>query len=201
MGSTALLHCRPAADTGEDTIDDLEAKDDHALVREAAQGDDAAFEHLVRRHTDVAWRMARSMLRDDFAAEEVVQDTFLKAYRNLHTFRGDSKVSTWLLSICRRTCIDRARRKRHPVVSIDEARLESGRDDRTDLKVSIERALDRLPDDEREAFLAVEVLGHTREEAAEIFGVPASTMRSRVSRAREKLARALSDAREEATEE
>ncbi|MBI2169594.1 MAG: DUF134 domain-containing protein [Actinobacteria bacterium] len=143
--------------------------DDNELVTQAAAGDESAFELLVRRHTDAAWRMARSMLRDDFAAEEAVQDTFLN--------------------------------KRLNVVALDDVRRERGREDRTDLKVAVEAALAELPDDEREGFVLVEVVGHSREEAAEIVGVPASTMRSRVSRAREKLARALSDARTEATGE
>lgn len=175
--------------------------DDHRLVNDAADGDESAFELLVRRHTDAVWRMAWSMMRDDFAAEEAVQDTFLKAYRNLHSFRGDSKVSTWLISICRRSCLDMLRRKRHDVVSLDEVRRTHGREDRTDLKVAVEGALDDLPDDEREAFTLVEIIGHTREEAASIVDVPPSTMRSRVSRARAKLARALSEARWEATGE
>lgn len=173
--------------------------DDHALVRAAVEGDEEAFETLVRRHTDAAWRMARSMTRDDFLAEEVVQDSFLKAYRNLGSFRGEAKFSTWLLSICHRTCIDRLRLKRAEVVPLDEVRGLHGPPERTDLKVAIEHALERLPDDEREAFTLVEVVGHTREDAAAIVGVPASTMRSRVSRAREKLARALGDARSRAT--
>lgn len=185
-----------AAGDAHEAVD--QPSDDHALLRQAADGDATAFEDLVRRHTDAAWRMARSMLRDDFAAEEAVQDTFLKAHRNLATFRGDAKVSTWLLSICHRTCIDRLRKKRLDVISLEDVRRERGHHDRTDLKLAVEDALAGLPDDEREAFVLVEVVGHTREEAAEIIGVPASTMRSRVSRAREKLARALGDGRSEA---
>lgn len=173
--------------------------DDHALARTAAEGDDHAFETLVRRHTDAAWRMAWSLTRDDFLAEEIVQDTFLKAYRNLDSFRGEAKFSTWLLSICHRTCIDRLRLEKARVVPLDEARGLHRPAERTDLKVAIEQALERLPDEERQAFTLVEVVGHTREDAASIVGVPSSTMRSRVSRARRKLARALGDARSRAT--
>lgn len=169
--------------------------EDHELVSRAAGGDEAAFEGLVRRHTDAVWRFARARLHDDFAAEEAVQDTFLKAYRNLHTFRGESKVTTWLLSICHRTCIDRLRLKRHEVVSLDEVRRERARADQPDLRMAIEEALGRIPDDERVAFWLVAALGYSREEAAKIVGVPASTMRSRVARARERLARALGEAR------
>lgn len=176
-----------------------EVIDDHELVRRFADGDERAFDALVRLHTDAAWRMARSLLRDDFLAEEAVQDTFLKAYRNLHVFRGESKVSTWLLSICHRTCIDKVRGKKVETVPLDDhvRRLQRPAE-RTDLRVAIEGALERLPDEEREAFSLVEMVGHSREEAAGIVGVPASTMRSRVRRAREKLARALADARDEA---
>lgn len=175
--------------------------DDHELVRRAATGDERAFESLVRLHTDAAWRMARSMLGDHFAAQEAVQDTFVKAYRNLHSFRGEAKVSTWLLAICHRTCIDRLRLRRHSVVSLDEARREQAPNDPTDLRLAVENALAALPGDEREAFTLVEVVGHTREEAAAIVGVPASTMRSRVARARQKLVQALGDARREVTGE
>jgi len=175
-----------------------EPMDDHDLIRRAAGGDQPAFEALVRRNTPAVWRMARSMLTDDMAAEEAVQDTFLKAYRNLHTFRGEAKVSTWLLTICHRACIDRLRLKRADVVSLDAVRRERGREDRPELRLALEAALAGLPHEEREAFVLVAVTGHSREEAAEIVGVPASTMRSRVSRARQRLAEALGDAREEA---
>lgn len=164
--------------------------DDGELVQRAAGGDAVAFELLVRRHAGPLFRLARSIVHDDHLAEEVVQDTFLKAHRNLGTFRGDSKVSTWLSSICYRTAIDRSRRRRTNVVSIETAR-EQGRHDDVDLRLALSDALDELPADEREAFYLVQVLGYSREEAAHIVGVPASTMRSRVGRARQRLAQSL----------
>lgn len=170
--------------------------DDHALVIDAAGGSREAFESLVRRHTDAVWRMARARLRDDFAAEEATQDTFLKAYRNLHTFRGESAVRTWLLSICHRTCIDRLRLKRAELVSLEDARPLRSPEERPDLKVALEAAMEHLAPEEREAFQLVDVLGYSREEAAAVVGVPSSTMRSRVARARERLARELGGRRE-----
>lgn len=167
--------------------------DDVALIERAAGGDDVAFELLVRRHTDAAWRLARSLLRDDFAAEEAVQDTFVKAHRALGSFRGDAQVRTWLLSICHRTCIDRLRLKKAEIVSLDEARTRRRRDDQHELRLTIEAEVARLGDVEREAFTLVDILGYSREEAASVVGVPPSTMRSRVARAREQLARALGD--------
>ena len=165
--------------------------DDATLVAQAAGGDDAAFELIVRRHTDAVWRFARSMLRDDGAAEEAVQDTFVKAHRALDRFRGESALRTWLVSICHRACLDRLRRKHVDVVPLEAAREQRTREEQTGLRLALEEALAQLPDDEREGFTLVHVLGYSREEAADVVGVPPSTMRSRVARGRERLAEAL----------
>lgn len=174
--------------------------DELALVERAAAGDQLAFETMVRRHTDAVWHLARANLRDDFAAEEVVQDTFVKAHRALAGFRGESSLRTWLLAICQRTCIDVSRRKRPVVVSLDEARRTravSGAE--PELGVAIAEGMSRLSDEERRAFTLVDVLGYSREEAAQILGVPASTMRSRVAKARLRLMDALDVASAEET--
>jgi RNA polymerase sigma-70 factor (ECF subfamily) len=165
--------------------------DDGELARRAATGDMEAFELLVRRHTDRVWRMAWSMLRDRFAAEEAVQDTFVKAHRSLGTFRGQSAFGTWLLAICRRSCVDRLRSRTAQVIPLEEARALRQETASPELRMDLERALADLPGADREAFVLVDVLGHSREEAAVIAGVPSSTMRSRVARARERLADAL----------
>jgi RNA polymerase sigma-70 factor (ECF subfamily) len=168
--------------------------DDLALLDRAATGDEPAFELLVRRHTGAVWRYARSFLPDDFAAEEAVQDTFVKAYRGMAAFRGASSVRTWLLSICHRTCIDATRRRRATVVSLDEARRARARDEHHELRLALAHGVGTLPGPERQAFQLVDILGYSREEAAEIVGVPASTMRSRVSRARKRMLAALDEA-------
>ena len=181
-----------------ESTSNLHEMDDKELVRRAADdGDQAAFELLVRRHSTPLWRMARMLLNDPFAADEAVQDTFLKAYRSLGSFRGDSSVGTWLGAICRRTCIDRLRLKKANVVSLDEVRHARARDDDAHVRIALEQAAARLGPVEREAFTLVDVLGYSREDAAAIVGVPASTMRSRVARAREHLAEALADTDED----
>lgn len=161
--------------------------DDTALVELARGGDDAAFELLVRRHTDAVWRLARSSLGDPHTAEDATQDTFLKAYRSLGSFRGDAAVRTWLLTICHRTCLDRHRQRTADVVSLDDVRQLRAQSHDVELRVVIDEAMSRLPDDERVAFALVDVLGHSSEEAAAIVDVPASTMRSRVGRARRRV--------------
>lgn len=174
--------------------------EDNSLAARAADGDEAAFELLVRRHTEGVWRLARSILRDDFEAEEAVQDTFLKAHRALASFRGEAAFRTWLLAICHRTCLDRLRLRRAAVVPLALVRERCAEEDMPDIRLALEQILNGLSEDERRAFVLVHVLAFSREEAARICEVPASTMRSRVARARERLA-ALIEAGEAAEED
>jgi RNA polymerase sigma-70 factor (ECF subfamily) len=165
--------------------------DDTTLLTRTLDGDTAAFELLVRRHADRLWRFARAVVRDDHLAEEVVQDTFVKAHASLASFRGDASVDSWLGSICYRSAIDRVRLKRLEVVSLDVVRNRRQEQADEDLRLLLAEIVEELPDDEREAFTLVHVLGYSREEAASIVNAPASTIRSRVARACTRLADAL----------
>lgn len=171
--------------------------DDQLLAKRARGGEDVAFETLVRRYTGTVWRFARTMAPDDHTAEEIVQDTFMKAYRGLGSYRGDSDVTTWLYTICRRTALDRGRRRSAVVVPLDAARATPARDAAADDRLVLDAAIAGLPDDEREAFVLSAVLGYSQEEAAALVGIPASTMRSRMSRARTRLVAVLSTDDEE----
>ena len=162
--------------------------DDASLVRRAAVGDEGAFEILVRRHAEAMWRLARSLLDDDFEAEEAVQDSFVKAYRSLGSFRAEAAVRTWLLSICYRTCIDRLRVRRLRSVPLEALPDIGTADETVDLRLALQQTIRALREEERQAFILVHVLGYSRDEAARICGVPPSTMRDRVVRARGRLA-------------
>lgn len=168
--------------------------DDVDVVARAAAGDAASFETLVRSHTPAVWRVARSMLGDDFAAEEAVQDTFLRAHRALGSFRGESAVRTWLASICTRVCVDRLRLRTAEVVPLDAVGERAAVTANADERLLLDQAVRRLDVDERAAFLLVDVLGYSGAEAADIVGAPASTMRSRLGRARGQLAADLAQA-------
>ena len=166
---------------------------DLELCRRAADGDETAFELIVHRHIDSLWRLARSLLSDDYEAEEAVQETFIKAYRSLGSFRGEASLRTWLLAICNRICIDRWRHRRSGVVSLDVFQRERVEQESLELRIMIEEGLQLLPLEERHAFVLVHVLGYSREEAAKICDVPASTFRSRVARARGHLAEMMTE--------
>lgn len=165
--------------------------DDQHLAQQAAAGDETAFELLVRRHTDAVWRLAYGMLRDRGHAEDATQEVFVKAYRGLAEFRGDAAVRTWLLAIAHRTCLDAIRRRREDVVSLEEARRERFREADHATRIALEMAIEQLPEDERRAFMLVDVLGLSREEAAQVSDIPASTLKSRLARAHDRLVAAL----------
>lgn len=166
---------------------------DQQQVEAARAGDDEAFAALVRRHAPVAWQLARLLLHDDHEAEDATQEAFVRAHGSLHTFRGDGSFRSWLLTICRRVCVDRLRLVRPELVPLDGVVLSADGDGQPELALAIRAAVSRLDDEERAAFVLVDVLGHNRREAAEVLEVPASTVRSRVARARERLADQLAD--------
>ena len=169
---------------------------DAALAASAAGGDTRAFEMLMRRHYAAVWRVAFLSAREEMAAEELAQDTFLRAYGALSGWRGDASLRTWLATICRRQCIDRARLKQLETVTEPDLESAAGSTSETEAladRVDLRAALDRLPADDREAFLLVHHYGYSSFEAATLLGVPASTVRSRVGRARQRLAAALTE--------
>lgn len=171
----------------------IDVTDEPGLVERAASGEDSAFAELVRCHSDAVWRFAMGMLRDAGAAEEAAQDTFVNAHRALDGFRGDASFRSWLLSICSRVCLDRLRRRSWESVPLETLRDIHSPHDQADVRLTIDAAIDRLDPDQREAFVLVSVMGFSREEAALIARVPSSTMRSRVAKARGRLADALKD--------
>ena len=150
-------------------------------------GDVAAFERLVRLYQADVWRFLARLLGDRALAEDVAQETFLRAYQRLGTFRFESKFSTWVLQIARNAGLDavRARTRRmrlHAVAPPPGAGNDPVR------AAEIRAALASLAPRFREALLLVEVLGLTYREVAEVTGVPEGTVKSRVFVARDRLA-------------
>jgi RNA polymerase sigma-70 factor, ECF subfamily len=192
--SSCPARMRRAAGSGAIGLAVVTEPTDAALVASAAAGDTAAFEMLMRRHYAAVWRVAFLSVREEMAAEELTQDTFLRAYGALAGWRGEASLRTWLATICRRLCIDRARLKRLDTVIPPDLSAVAGSTSETDAladRFDLRSALDRLPADDREAFLLVHHYGYSSFETASLLGVPASTVRSRVARARERLAAAL----------
>jgi RNA polymerase sigma-70 factor, ECF subfamily len=172
-------------------VEDLER-----IAAEAAGGDPLAAAAFVRATQSDVWRLCAA-LGDHDTADDLTQETYLRAFGALHRFEGRSSVRTWLLSIARRACADavRSRRRRRLTLVRDDAELERlgpARDaDRVGEGAAVADLLARLDPDRREAFVLTQLLGLPYAEAAEVAGCPVGTIRSRVARARGDLIAAL----------
>jgi RNA polymerase sigma-70 factor (ECF subfamily) len=172
-------------------------------IGRAQAGDLRAFESLVRDCQADVWRFAFHLTHNRFTADDVTQETFLRVFRAIGTYRGgQSKFSSWLLRIARNSATDLYRRTRREDLREDPAAsgktpvAASGPEDR----VRIEAAIRRLPDDLREPFVMIEVLGYDYREASAILDVKLGTVKSRMHRARAALIAALSSSEEVADE-
>lgn len=166
---------------------------DERLLESARAGDHAAFSTLLRRHDDQMRALAWSILRDRSAMDDALQDAYLKAYRNLDRFRGESRFSTWLHRIVYRTCLDHIRRNRHDVPLGDdvEVLVTGGTQREVDDRLTVERALAGLDPETAAALVLVDRDGHSYEEAGAVLGIPPGTVASRLHRGRRALRAAL----------
>ncbi|MCW2579486.1 MAG: polymerase, sigma-24 subunit, subfamily [Blastococcus sp.] len=166
------------------------------IAAEAAGGDPLAAAALVRATQSDVWRLCAA-LGDTQSADDLTQETYLRAFGSLHRFEGRSSVRTWLLTIARRVCADavRSRRRRRLSLVRDDAELESlaavGDADGVAEGAAVTDLLARLDPDRREAFVLTQVLGMPYAEAAQVAGCPVGTIRSRVARARADLVESL----------
>jgi RNA polymerase sigma-70 factor (ECF subfamily) len=175
--------------------------DEQRWVRAAQNGDLQAFNLLVERYQTLAYNVAYRTLGHPEDAADATQDAFLSAFRAIRDFRGGS-FRGWLLRIVVNACYDARRRgRRRPATSMDAIVEELGDAPWADehaadpeevvltreLREAIERALDRLPDDQRIALVLVDVQSLSYDEAAEAMECPIGTIRSRLARARARL--------------
>lgn len=186
-----------------------EAEEDRELVERARGGDKAAFRTLVEKHQRRAFAVALGLLRDENDAREIVQEAFVRVYRNLDKFEGSSSFFTWLYRIVTNLAIDHKRRpsrRQHESLDAtpgeDEAPLQlvaPAEGDpgelvrRQEIAGRIQSALDALPTYHRAVILMREVEGLSYQEMAEAMNVSKGTIMSRLFHARQKLQRALVD--------
>jgi RNA polymerase sigma-70 factor, ECF subfamily len=163
------------------TVDELSS-----LARPAALGDRAALTELIRRTQNDVWRLCAHLV-DPGAADDLAQETYLRAIPALPGFRGDAPVRTWLLSIARRVCaaeIKSRQRARDTSASVAARAAASAATTESGLATELIVLLSALDPDRRAAFVLTQVLGCSYAETAEICGCPVGTIRSRVARAR-----------------
>lgn len=163
----------------------------------------AAFRNLVGRYDRRVYAICRRIVGSNADAEEAVQDTFIRIARSAGTFRGDSKLSTWIHRVATSACQDllrkAARRPQTPVEDIAEVAAASGADFAADETAEAEtfdavrRALASLDDVSRTIVVLCGIEGFEYAEAAETLAIPVGTVKSRLFRARARLAELLAD--------
>lgn len=164
---------------------------DGALLTAHLAGSPDAFAELVRRSRDHLWAVALRMMRDPDDAADVLQDALVKAYRGAAGFRGDAAVSTWLHRIVVTTALDALRRRRPVPCEVDDVVDTDDALGRELTRLDLERALARLPADQRAAIVLVDLQGFGVEEAAQVLGCASGTVKSRCFRGRARLASLL----------
>lgn len=161
---------------------------DVGLVAAAAEGNMSAFEELVRSYTDAVYGHGLRFFGDPQAAEDVVQEVFIKVYRTLNTFEGESAFSTWLFRVTRNTCVDMLRQGKRRPVPVNPLDIHTGSTPDHSQRIvdaaALEQAMQTLPPEDKEALGAVTLYGLSYQEAADAIGVPLGTVKSRVFRAR-----------------
>jgi RNA polymerase sigma-70 factor, ECF subfamily len=188
------------------------AVSDSDLARRVSAGDHIAFEALMRQFNRPLFRVARSILEDDTEAEDALQEAYVTAYGAMNSFRGESKLSTWLTRIVINEALGRLRKQKRDRVVIpfssegqqDETAKEAAAVDeskaspeaatlRAEIRRLLERKIDELPMAFRTVFMMRELEEMTVEETARCLDIPEATVRSRHFRAkgllRESLAR------------
>ncbi|WP_454764469.1 RNA polymerase sigma factor RpoE [Cupriavidus campinensis] len=185
-----------------------EREADQLLVERVQQGDKRAFELLVAKYHRKIIRLISRLVRDPAEVEDVAQDAFIKAYRALPQFRGDSAFYTWLYRIAVNTAKNYlATQARRPEASSDidaeEAETFADGEQLRDINTpesmlhtrqvaeTVNRAMEALPEELRTAITLREIEGLSYEEIAEAMGCPIGTVRSRIFRAREAIAEKL----------
>ena len=175
----------PAVDIGAPVID------------RARRGDQEAFAAVIRHYDPGLKALAYRLLGDRDLMDDVLQEAYVKAFRALPRFRGDSRLGTWLYRITYNACLDELRRSRKNEELPLEAELPSRAVDPGDLvagRGDLSRALAVLPSEERAAVLLVDAQGFDYREGARILGIPDGTLASRLNRARASLRTALGNA-------
>lgn len=173
---------------------------DETLVAQAARGNRDAFDELVRRYQPRMFQLVRILTRGDTETEDLVQDTFVRAYRAVGQFRGDSTFRTWLhriaVNVVRSHAVRRnSRGARHGLernegdddTAIDRVTTDDDLEDAVVRRRMIDQALARLPPDQRLLITLRDVQGLDYREIAVITGLPIGTVESRIFRGRRRL--------------
>ena len=182
---------------------------DELLLRRAQHGDSDAFEQLVAPVEQLLWRICWRYTRHQEDAADCLQETMVKAWRQLPNFRGEGDIEAWLCRICTTCCLDFLRSRARRTADSMESLKENGFDlrdkeplpleavEQREQRKALAGAIESLPPDMREALILSQLEGHSYEDVARMTGASIGTVKSRINRARQKLLQQMAHFREQ----
>jgi len=172
----------------------MEQKEDIYYIEKVKNGQTNNFSYIVEKYQDIVFSIALKVLRNREDAEEMAQESFIKAYKSLHTFKGTAKFSTWIYRITYNTCISEVRKKKVYFTSTDDIEIK---DDSDDLNLDgipaenrakyVKEAVEKLPEEEYTLVMLYYFEDQSVDEIAKITGLSASNTKVKLFRARKKL--------------
>lgn len=171
---------------------------DHELICKALQGNQKAFRSIVEGHHSVAYAVVRAILGDREDVEDVLQNVFVKVYRGLHRFRGDSKLSTWIYQIARNEALNAVGKNRRSLEPLDNLEI-SGPENKSpeaefvnrELRGHLEDALSQLDEAQRMTIELRYMAERSYNEIADIMNIPVGTVKTNIFRGKAQLKRIL----------
>ncbi len=175
----------------------MEKPDDLIYIEKVLAGDTSAFSYLVDRYQDMVYGLALKLLRNEEDAEELAQDSFVKAFRSLRSYQQKSKFSTWLYRITYNGCISFLRKRKQEVRSLDEQNLSEQDEEKLNGQLAeldqevvatlLEEAIARLPELEQVLITLYYYEDQKVEEISHITGLSESNVKVKIHRARRKM--------------
>lgn len=185
---------------------------DEQLVKRSLQGDNEAFEELVVKYQNKIYALAYRYMGNEEDAYDMTQESFIKAYRSLRSFKGDSSFGTWMYRVATNVCLDELRRRKRRIVSLSLDEPLATRDgdevekeipdtsptadiiyEQKELSQYIQDVLNGMKPDHKTTIILRDIMELTYEEIAEVLNCNVGTVKSRLSRARESLRKKLGD--------
>ncbi len=178
----------------------MEQKDDIYYIEKVKAGQTNYFSYIVEQYQDIVFSIALKVLKNRTDAEEMAQESFIKAYKSLHTFKGSAKFSTWLYRITYNNCISEVRKRKIHFASTDDIEI---RDETTELNLdgipeenraqAVKKALAKLPEEEYTLVLLYYFEEQSIEEISRVTRLSESNTKVKLFRARKKLYSILSE--------
>lgn len=175
---------------------------DEELVKKVKDGDIDAFEDIIKKYEKKIFSLIYNMLRNENEIEDIAQEVFIKVYKNLDKFHGDSSLYTWIYKIATNLCLDQIKKRKDIIymdeklrVNDDEVEIQIPSDEKTqdelyeqkELKQKLEKCIEKLPEKQRAMIVLRDIKGLAYDEIAEILELKLGTVKSQINRARLKL--------------